>query len=442
MNISLLAFGLYEWQEVGFSFLATSSFRPQVSKLYRQSGKELPTLTQSLRELEALDYTALLAMLTDTTQVAEGYKKRDVSLGMLSHKYYFDVHRALGTDTLGRLLFTYTAQNNESAGIVLYTDLTDEQFVSVIEFVKNEKWPYTPQGLLVQYKEQQDPLLKELFLQTNEYRCVEMVLGRGTQVSRDTIFDFVTAVDYKVVRDFYNEMVKAQDFSADVRRGFLLNALPQSAEILFKTDPRFCLHSVTDKQALMFLAEFNKNPDMAEEYALGLLEAPRSKAVWNRATLLLCEKLGLNPETENRNTLLERFGRYARQTQDKVTPMAIVAPDVKLEVKQEPEMPVAKTLPKIQKPQVAVAVKPPAVKAVAKASPQAPKATPQAPKLQTKAKSYEIVYVVKSGDTLWHIAKRYGMSIDKIKKHNKLTSDTLKPGSMLRIPQEPKQSAK
>jgi LysM repeat protein len=50
------------------------------------------------------------------------------------------------------------------------------------------------------------------------------------------------------------------------------------------------------------------------------------------------------------------------------------------------------------------------------------------------AKVKTVTYVVKSGDTLWQIAKRYGVDVEVIKKHNKLTNDALKPGSTLLIP--------
>jgi N-acetylmuramoyl-L-alanine amidase len=43
-------------------------------------------------------------------------------------------------------------------------------------------------------------------------------------------------------------------------------------------------------------------------------------------------------------------------------------------------------------------------------------------------------YVVKSGDTLGHIAKRYQVSLNSLRGYNSLKSDTLKVGDTLRIP--------
>lgn len=44
-----------------------------------------------------------------------------------------------------------------------------------------------------------------------------------------------------------------------------------------------------------------------------------------------------------------------------------------------------------------------------------------------------IVYFVKSGDTLWNIAKRYRTTVEKIKEDNGLTSDNIFPGQQIRI---------
>ena len=43
-------------------------------------------------------------------------------------------------------------------------------------------------------------------------------------------------------------------------------------------------------------------------------------------------------------------------------------------------------------------------------------------------------YVVKSGDTLWGIAKKFGVSVDELKEKNNLTSNNLKLNQVLLIP--------
>ena len=45
-----------------------------------------------------------------------------------------------------------------------------------------------------------------------------------------------------------------------------------------------------------------------------------------------------------------------------------------------------------------------------------------------------IDYTVRSGDTLWLLAQRYGTTVAEIKRLNNLTSDMLSVGQVLKIP--------
>ncbi|QCR25188.1 lytic transglycosylase [Pontibacter sp. SGAir0037] len=70
--------------------------------------------------------------------------------------------------------------------------------------------------------------------------------------------------------------------------------------------------------------------------------------------------------------------------------------------------------------------------AEAKAEPVAKTTAKAAPKQAPVAKVKEMIHHVQPGDTLWNISQRYdGISVEQIKKLNKLKSDNLKPGQKL-----------
>ena len=46
-------------------------------------------------------------------------------------------------------------------------------------------------------------------------------------------------------------------------------------------------------------------------------------------------------------------------------------------------------------------------------------------------------YTIKSGDTLWKIATKHGLSISQLRTYNHLTSDMLNVGQVLRLTADP-----
>ena len=48
--------------------------------------------------------------------------------------------------------------------------------------------------------------------------------------------------------------------------------------------------------------------------------------------------------------------------------------------------------------------------------------------------NFNDIYVVQKGDSLWSISKKYGLTVDELKRINNLTSNLLSIGQILRIP--------
>jgi hypothetical protein len=54
-------------------------------------------------------------------------------------------------------------------------------------------------------------------------------------------------------------------------------------------------------------------------------------------------------------------------------------------------------------------------------------------KKEKRAKEPGIYYTVKTGDTLWDIAKKYGVTILELRKLNKMRGSRIRPGDRLRV---------
>ena len=77
----------------------------------------------------------------------------------------------------------------------------------------------------------------------------------------------------------------------------------------------------------------------------------------------------------------------------------------------------------------------PATSTVSEATTAAKPALPAVQKPAPAAKAAEIIYVVKSGDSLSRIARQHGTTIKAIKSANDLASDRIFVGDKLKIPQ-------
>ncbi len=131
----------------------------------------------------------------------------------------------------------------------------------------------------------------------------------------------------------------------------------------------------------------------AEKFALALLMSPRSDGVWQAAAGKLFEYSGdPKPEKNIHHAALQKFG-------PQVAPPLVGQRDRN---KQQQRI-----------------VKPIVTKQIAVIGKDRPK-----PAMSIRAPRS---YIVQDGDSLWKIAKRFKIDIDKLKDLNKLDSDFLKP---------------
>lgn len=352
----------------------------------------------------------LIAKLTDTQLVENGYTQRDLALAALVTFHHFDVSRAL----LGQpqpsqqrsIPFGKTA-GGKLYEVIVYPNLSEQQYEAIIHYANRDRWPLTSKGLFLLLRKQaskHDATLEDAFFLTPEFLAVEMLFSRSDViVEKSELLNVICQGDWTLLSSFAEQQRVSQDLSPARRQHFLLDYIAResraAAYLLLKTDKVFATKKLDNEHVLTILNLLVEKTPEAEQYALAQLSSPRSDEVWQVAASRLYDFAGESlPEKSLHHAALMRF-----------VPSSIPsAPNAR----QQGEK-------KIQAP-------PPKQDAV----PVPSTAINKAPQITTRNR----VYVIREGDSLWKIAKLHKTDIDTLKDFNKLESDFLKPGTVIKIP--------
>ena len=367
-----------------FYFVLQKKETPVVFELspLEKTSDVLATNQELLSVYSTLSFKELLSILEDDSFVEEGYRKRDLALASLVAFHFFNLEKALSSFPSQRRQLSFLNQEGqEKIDITVFPGLSDDQFQALIQYVKTEKWPLTAQGVFFELKQgQQDPALLETFYLTSEFRVVEALFTRsGLVFPKEFLVLLLTQGDWDVIKELTEEQKLAQDLSSQKLKNFLLSYIKKrsllAAKILLEWDREFVAKKLEDFDLILFLDLFPQTSPSVSLLLKDLLCSPRSDAIWRKCA----EKLyGFHllpiPETYNYDLVLQTF------------------------------------FPEIPRP------KQDSIKVV-ESSP-------------TKRRTY----TVQSGDNLWKIAKKYKVSIDALRKQNKLATDKLRVGKELEIP--------
>lgn len=442
LNIGILSLCLYwvlrETPPTPYCEMKPASSEQQFLPLADQRG-----CAETLTQLSRLSFPELIKSLSRTQLIENGYAERDLALACLVSLYHFDLQRALPKNTglhQKRLFAWKPKERNTPVMLAVYPEMTEEQFESIVQFAKRERWPLTAEGLFLILKELrgnggEDEYLVEAFTLTQEFWSVELLFSRmKQQVCKRDVVDLVLEGEWSFVKQFVEQQRQLHDPSDAWRQKFLLDYLklgsPVAARLLLKTDWDFAVKKLDDSQVVSILKLTREDSPEAMLFAREMLTSPRSNSVWRHASELLYAQAGeAMPNEWVYQTALSRF-----------------VPDIAMaeRLSPAPSFPAPASKPaSVDKPSLPLKVSVPA-----KTSPSAKNSSPPKQSLVVKRENeqqgsatvsaQETLYVVQDGDSLWKIAKRFGVGVDEIKKINYLKSDALKKGTVLRIPQKVK----
>ncbi|MBS0656211.1 MAG: LysM peptidoglycan-binding domain-containing protein [Verrucomicrobia bacterium] len=228
MNVILIAFCIYEWREGGVSILALVDYRPQ--EIATKGPLSSPQLVQEAENLKAKSFAEVCNSLSDTTAVSDGYTRRDIALAVLTSLHHFNIEKALqGYTPRQKVQLTASSQP-----VTIFAGLLDEHYSLIADFVREEKWPFTSEGLYLRLRKttgyDQDPSLRLAFCQTEEYHRLSLLLTRDADIKEEQILPLILEVDWSFIAQASKPRKLTLEESREVKRCFLLRAKKANPE--------------------------------------------------------------------------------------------------------------------------------------------------------------------------------------------------------------------
>jgi hypothetical protein len=356
------------------------SFLVQKEALNTVPFENSPSLSFSNVMDDYFDRTSkeLTGLLSDQTLLEEGYRIRDLALACLVNFHYFNLEKALSGVLLQQRTATFEKKDTgERFELVLYPGLHDSHFSGILRFIEQEKWPMTAEGLFYEIKKsypQLDESLKEAFYHTPHFSTIELLMKRGHLTPpKEIILKLLKASDIHYLDKFINQLLVNGELSKEYLYPF------------FKQ-----LIQVGSGTAATLLVELDPQYVLKSMEDYELKKVIKALKVKTDRTLYILRELisSLRSDEIRKEAAIKLYLLYSD-----IFPKDIQHIDIlkKLLPKKETKLSIT---------------------------------TPE-----------QIVHVIKEGDTLWLISKRYGISIDELAQANTLSKNKpLQIGKSLIIP--------
>lgn len=204
---------------------------------------------EQLNQLSRLSFSQLIDRLSNAQQLENGCEERELALACLVSLHFFDIHRALSKEIhpLQPRLLTWSPKGSEHPiALILYSNLTQQQYLAIERFARTERWPLTTEGLFCKLKEYKgksfsDNHLEETFTLTSEFWTVELLFSRsGSNIGKHDIVSILLEGEWTDFKKFVEQQRRLQDTSELRKQKFLLDyanlGSTIAAKILAKTN--------------------------------------------------------------------------------------------------------------------------------------------------------------------------------------------------------------
>jgi len=340
--------------------------------------KESLDLQSSLTKYASLSFQDLLIRLGNNDHVESGCTRRDLALSCLVAFHHFNLERALGGISLQKREASFHAPSGEPIHLTLFPGLADYQYQAILQYAKTEKWPLTSEGLFLKIQSLRPPYdssLLEAFSLSPEFHFIGMLFSKtGIQLKKEYLAALLCQSSWPVLSETSEHLRQSNEFTPEERRHFLMRLLTENsklaAKILIEVDQDYCLKNLDNEQVHLLCTLLSEKAPTS--FLRALLQSPRSDAIWQTAAAILYDQAAEDiPQDLNLEDTKRRF----------------------VELK-------------------------------------APKVALSKPKPQRVSNTYK----VKSGDSLWKIARDHNTTVKALREANGIHSDRLNIGQNLIIP--------
>ncbi len=338
-------------------------------------------------------FSEMLEELRNEELVEDGYRKRDLALAYLAAFHYFDVEKALPGIAIQKRKMTFIHQEGgERLDLTVFPGLNDDHYQALLYYAHIEKWPLTSEGLfyeLLRRKESAPSSLIDTFCMTEEFHQVYNYLSHnGLSLNREMFLQLLLEGNYAIFQDFFcmlKQDLTPQDFTTHFLLSYVRANSKMAADLLIEVDREFALRKLADSDLAILIENLVDREKCAKSFLTELIYSVRSDLIRKKAALKLYALIGEEPpDPYDHNETLKRF------------------------------------LPAVPKAHLQI---------------QDPIFIYQKPKVMNHSLTSQRTHFVQDGETLWKIAKKYRVDVQRLMQYNRLHSEySLPVGKELIIP--------
>lgn len=357
----------------------------------------------TLQAMSTWEYARLIAELSNSELVEDGFTRGGLALAVLIKTCDFDVERALLDQALQKrsLLSPLNAER-----YTLLANLKKRDFEQIQQFAYQEQWPLTAEGLYkrvqslasgcsnVQILPAANASLLDALIATEPFSSLKKLFPVDTPDK--CLVSIAMSLGWPEFSALGNCKDQGEKLALQSRRQVLLKAIDNgckpAAYVILLCDFDFALHSISENTMSQLLSLLDTYTAEAMTITLEVLKSPRGDEVRELATRRASHFLDLpSPARDDQWKLLAQalcsVPRFAPAPDEICS--ALYMPPVSLKPSENTK--------------------------------------------RSRSEKTEHFHIVCPGDTLWKLSRKYGLTVQDLMRQNRLTRDFLRIGQTLQI---------